>query len=481
MDPEIPEGVFISGEWRPAAAGTLDVEAPARGETVARIARGGADEVQAAVAAARTAADEDWGQWAAFERGRVLARLGRLIAEHHEALARLECLDTGKPMTQARADLTACARYFEFYGGAADKLHGEVIPYQRGFTVMAVREPYGVVGLIIPWNYPAQIFGRAVGGALGAGNACVLKPAEDACLTVLRLTELAREAGLPAGALNVVPGLGAEAGAVLAAHPDVDHLSFTGSPETGTRVAEAAARNHVPVTLELGGKSAQVVFDDADLDAVTATVSRAIVQNAGQTCSAGSRLLVQTGVRAELTERLQAAFNGLTCGPGETDPDCGPLINARQKTRLEGMLARGREAGMRVLAEGRIADDAPAGGHYVAPMLVEGVPPEHEVAREELFGPVLTVFGFGDEAEAVRLANGTPYGLVSGLWTRDGSRQLRLSRRLRSGQVFVNSYGAGGGVELPFGGMKHSGYGREKGFEGMKSFTVLKTVTIQHG
>lgn len=481
MNPEIPEGVFIDGDWRPAAGGTLAVEAPASGETVARIGRGGAAEVEAAVAAARAAADGDWGEWPAFERGRVLSRLGALIAERHEELARLECLDTGKPMTQARADLTACARYFEFYGGAADKLHGEIIPYQRGYTVMAVREPYGVVGLIIPWNYPAQIFGRAVGGALAAGNGCVLKPAEDACLTVLRLTELAREAGLPAGALNVVPGLGAEAGAAVSAHPDVDHLSFTGSPETGTRVAEAAARNHVPVTLELGGKSAQVVFADADLEAVTATVARAIVQNAGQTCSAGSRLLVQEGVRGELVERLQAAFGALVCGPGERDYACGPLINARQKARLEGMLARGREAGLRVLAEGRIAEDAPAGGHYVAPMLVDGVPPDHEVAQEELFGPVLSVFGFQDEAEAVQLANGTPYGLVTGLWTRDGSRQLRLPRRLRSGQVFVNSYGAGGGVELPFGGVKRSGYGREKGFEGMKGFTVLKTVTVHHG
>jgi len=481
MDPELPEGAFIDGDWRPAAAGTLDVEAPARGETVARIARGGAGEIGDAVAAARAAADGGWGRWPAFERGRVLARLGALIAEHHEPLARLECLDTGKPISQARADLSACARYFEFYGGAADKLHGEVIPYQDGYTVMAVREPCGVVGFIIPWNYPAQIFGRAAGGALAAGNACVLKPAEDACLTVLRLTGLAHQAGLPAGALNVVPGLGAEAGAALSAHPDVDHLSFTGSPATGTRVAEAAARNHVPVTLELGGKSAQVVFDDADLDAVTATVSRAIVQNAGQTCSAGSRLLVQEGVRGELTERLQAAFSALSCGPGEADPDCGPLINARQKARLAGMLERGREAGMRVLAEGRIADDAPAGGHYVAPMLVTGVPPEHEVAQEELFGPVLTVFGFRDEAQALRLANGTPYGLVAGLWTRDGSRQLRLPRALKAGQVFVNSYGAGGGVELPFGGMKRSGYGREKGFEGMRGFTVLKTVTLRHG
>ena len=475
------EGVFIDGSWRAAEAGLLTTEEPATGRVLARIARGGEADVAAAVSSARRAFDQDWGQWTAVERGRVLTHFASLIQTHHEALARTECADTGKPLTQARNDITATARYFEYYGGAADKLHGETIPYQSGTTVVVQREPFGVCGLITPWNYPAQIFGRTVGGALAAGNTVVLKPAEEACLTVLRLTELAAEAGIPPGVLNVVPGLGHEAGVAVASHPDVDHLSFTGSPVAGTAVAQAAAVNHVPVTLELGGKSAQLVFADADLDMAAEVIVRAIVQNAGQTCSAGSRVLVEASARDALVARLDRIMSGLVCGPGIDDHDCGPLINAAQKTRLENMLERGRSAGMSVLAQGHVAPDAPDGGHYVPPMLVTGVPPDHEVAREELFGPVLTLFTFTDDQAAVELANATDYGLVTGLWTQDAYRSIALPGRLRSGQVFVNNYGAGGGVELPFGGMKRSGYGREKGFEGMKSFTTMKTVTFSHG
>lgn len=474
------DGVFIDGEWQPARQGMVATEHPATGYELALIARGGGDEIDAAVKAAQRAYAGDWGQWPALERGRLLTRLSQRIHDHHEALAQIECADTGKPLTQARADITATARYFEYYGGAADKLHGEIIPYQSGTTVMVEREPFGVCGLIVPWNYPAQIFGRTVGGALAAGNSVVLKPAEQACLSILRLVELADEVGLPAGVLNVVPGLGAEAGAALAAHPGINHLSFTGSPSAGTAVAQAAALNHIPLTMELGGKSAQVVFADADLDLAAQTAVRAIVQNAGQTCSAGARVLVEASAQEALVERMAKIMTALRCGPGEADLDCGPLISAAQKTRLEGMLERGRAAGMSVLAEGQIEIEAPVGGHYVAPMLISDVPAEHEVACEELFGPVLTLFSFASDDEAVALANATDYGLVTGLWTRDAGRALALPKRLQSGQVFVNNYGAGGGVELPFGGMKRSGYGREKGFEGMKSFTTLKTVTMKY-
>ncbi len=245
------------------------------------------------MAAARAAFHGAWGRLTATERGRILSRLSALILEHHDELSELECRDTGKPIQQARVDITACARYFEYYGGAADKLHGETIPYAQGTSVLALRVPHGVTGHIIPWNYPAQIFGRSVGGALAAGNACVVKPAEDACLTPLRIAALALDAGLPAGALNIVCGLGSEAGAALAAHAGINHISFTGSPQTGTAVAQAAAVNHVPVTLELGGKSPQVVFADADLDAALPVLVNAIVQNAGQTCAAGSRVLIE--------------------------------------------------------------------------------------------------------------------------------------------------------------------------------------------
>ncbi len=442
---------------------------------------GTAEDVDAAVHAARHAYEGPWGRLAPAEKGRALARLSRAILDHADELARLEARDCGKPLEQAKNDVAACARYFEFYGGASDKLHGETIPYPASYTVLTLREPHGVTGHIIPWNYPLQIFGRSVGGALAAGNACVVKPAEDACLSLLRLAELAAGIGLPEGALNLVTGLGREAGAALAAHEGVDHLSFTGSPATGAFVAGEAAKRHCPVTLELGGKGAQIVFADAHLDAALPVVVNAIVQNAGQTCSAGSRLVVERSRYEDVLERLGERFAALKVGPALADLDCGPLIRASQLERVRGFLADAERDGHRTVAAGTIVRDAPAGGYYVEPRLLRDVPPSARIACDEVFGPVLAAMPFADEADAVRIANGTAFGLVSGVWTRDGGRQLRMARAIRSGQVFVNSYGAGGGVELPFGGVKHSGHGREKGFEALHGFTVLKTVVLHHG
>ncbi len=397
-----------------------------------------------------------------------------------DTLAELEALDVGKPLQQACADALALARYLEFYGGSVDKLHGQTIPYLDDYTVYTLREPHGVTGHIIPWNYPMQIIGRSIVAALAAGNATVLKPAEEACLTALEFARIASDAGLPAGALNVVPGSGEHAGAALAAHPGVDHLSFTGSTEIGAAVQAAAAGNTLPVTLELGGKSPQLVFDDADLDAALPFLVNAGIQNAGQTCSAGSRILVQRGIYDTLVDRLSARFAALRVGPASDDLDVGPLISERQETLVSGFIERGRESGLDIAAEGSLAEDAPAGGHYVRPTLFTGVDPDHELAQREIFGPVVVVIPFTTEEEATAIANGTGYGLVAGIWTRDGARQLRLARKIRAGQVFINNYGAGGGVELPFGGVGKSGHGREKGFEALYSFTTLKTVAALH-
>lgn len=475
-----PPQLLIGERWREAAAGSIPVVNPSDGEEFTRIARGQAADIDAAVKAARAAIDGAWGRLPAVERGRLLMRLARAVQDNHDVLSRLEAMDTGKPMKQARADITALARYFEFYGSAADKVHGDTIPYLDGYTVMTFYEALGVTAHIIPWNYPAQILGRSLGAALAMGNAAVVKPAEDACLTVVKVGELALAVGFPPGAINIVTGYGEEAGAALSAHPGIDHISFTGSPDTGALVQAAAAKNNRPVTMELGGKSPQLVFADADLDAAVPFLVNAIIQNAGQTCSAGSRLLVERPIYDRVVDRVAARFAELRVGSSDMDLDCGPVINKAQKARIEAYLERAKGDGLKPRAQGSMAPNTPPGGYYVLPTLVADVPPAHALAQEEVFGPVLAAAPFRDEAEALAIANGTEYGLVAGLWTRDGGRQLRLARGLKSGQVFVNNYGAGGGVELPFGGVKRSGFGREKGFEALYGFSALKTIAVKH-
>ncbi len=474
--------MIIGGRLTDAQDGrTIEVLSPVDGKPFEQIPRGGTADIDLAVAAAQAALAGPWGKFTATERGRLLQRLGQKVLDHAEELSLLEARDTGKPMTTARNDIQVLARYLEYYGGAADKVHGEVIPFLNGYSVTLLREPLGVTGHIIPWNYPAQMFGRSIAPALAMGNAAVVKPAEDACLTPLRVAALALEVGFPEGVLNLVSGYGEEAGAALAAHPGINFLTFTGSNEVGVLVQQATARNAVKCVLELGGKSPHVVFADADIERAAPIIVRGFIQNTGQTCTAGSRLLVQREAYEQVVARVAELLAKVRVGTPEMDFDCGPLVNASQHQRVNRYVNNARAAGLPVLATGSLAAELPAGGYYVQPVFFGNVPRQDALAHEEVFGPVLAAMPFEDEADAIALANGTSYGLLAAVWTENGGRQQRVGKALRCGQVFINGFGAGGGVELPFGGMKKSGHGREKGFIALEEMSTTKTLVHYHG
>jgi aldehyde dehydrogenase (NAD+)/betaine-aldehyde dehydrogenase len=466
----------VGGRLVPAPDTFEDLD-PATGALLAEVARCGPAEIDEAVASARRAFERDWSRRAPSERADILQRVAALIREHADELARLESLDTGKPIAQACADVDVSARYFDYYARVSEAVFGDTVPLGDRLLVYTLREPHGVTGHIVPWNYPIQMCGRTVAPALAAGNCCVLKPAEEAPLTSVRVAELALEAGLPPGALNVVPGLGEEAGAALAEHPGIDYLSFTGSNEVGRVVGRAAANTVVPVTVELGGKSPNIVFADADLERAVPRIVRSLVQNAGQTCSAGSRLLVEEAAYQRVRGAVARELGSLRLGRGLDDPDLGPLISARQRDRVVALVEEAATSA-RIVTGGRAAKPDGLAGFFYEPTLLDDVAAGDTIAQEEVFGPVMAAFRFSDVDEAIALANGTRFGLVAGVWTRDVRRAHLLARELRAGQVFVNTYGAGGGVELAFGGTKQSGHGREKGFEGLLRLTRTKTVAI---
>ncbi|MDO5666683.1 MAG: aldehyde dehydrogenase family protein [Alcaligenaceae bacterium] len=474
--------MIIDGKKVDSVSGeVLDVLSPVDGEKFSTIPRGDEADIDLAVKAARKAVENHWKKFNAAERGRLLMKLSSKVLENLEELAQLEAKDTGKAITTARTDINVLARYFEFYGGGADKIHGEVIPFMNEYNVQVIREPLGVTAHIIPWNYPAQMLGRAVAPALAMGNACVVKPAEDACLSVIRIAEMALEVGFPPGALNVVTGLGEEAGAALSKHPDINFVSFTGSNEVGVLVQQAAALNAVKCVLELGGKSAHVVFDDADFKLAVPTIVRGIVGNTGQTCTAGSRLLVQREIYDEFMVLLAEEFSKVRVGSPDMDLNCGPVVNKAQFNRVNHYVEQGKQEGLEVIAQGVIEEGTPTEGYYVVPTLFKAQNHDSQLFHDEIFGPVLVAAPFDTEEEAIKLANATDYGLMGAVWTENGGRQIRVAKAMKSGQVYINGFGAGGGVELPFGGVKRSGHGREKGFIALEELSTTKTIIHFHG
>jgi aldehyde dehydrogenase (NAD+) len=409
-------------------------------------------------------------------RGDVLANIARLLVENRTELALMECRDTGKPLSQGQQDVDASAAYFAYYAGWPDKWYGDLIPLGPEYVDYTLREPWGVCGQIIPWNYPLQVAARCAAPALACGNAVVLKPSENASLTPLRLQEIAVEAGLPAELFRVVIGAG-ELGSALVNHPKIDHVTFVGSAGVGQTVGRDCATRFVPCDLEMGGKSANIVFRDADLGRAIPVIVKALIQNAGQSCSAGSRVLVDEAIYDEVTARLVSSLEALSIGDGEEDLDLGPLITSAQVARVEGMLDRAVKAGARVLCGGRRPPQMTK-GWYFEPTLVDQVAPQDEIFQEEVFGPVLVAAKFDGVDEAVALANWSDYGLVAGVWTSDLRTAHDVAARLEVGQVFVNSYGVGGGVALPFGGVKKSGFARGKGEAAMLAYSRIKNVCV---
>jgi aldehyde dehydrogenase (NAD+) len=472
--------LFIHGEdVRPAGDEYFETRNPAdTRQVLAEVARGRAADIARAVDDAHDAYN-GWRRTLPADRGRVLAVVAAQLLAHLPELAQMETLDNGKPLSLARGDVELAARYFEYYAGAADKIQGDTIPLGQDYLSYTLLEPYGVTGHIVPWNAPLQQAARGIAPALAAGNTVVCKPAEDTPLTALAMARLATQAGLPPGAFNVVPGYGPEAGGPLVVHPKVRKVTFTGSVETGQIVMHAAADKILPLTLELGGKSPHVVFADADLDAAARSAFLAINRNAGQACSAGSRLLVQASVHDEFVQRVLSHYQTVSMGPGIEDPFMGPLATQDQFGKVRSYQELGAKEGAAVAIGGGLpGDDNLRHGFFVEPTLFTGVSPDMRIAQEEIFGPVLCVLPFTDEADAIRIANGTDYGLAAGIWTSDLGRAHRVAAEIEAGQVYVNQYFAGG-VETPFGGTKASGIGREKGIEGLRNYLHSKTVTVR--
>jgi phenylacetaldehyde dehydrogenase len=478
----VPRQLFINGRWSDSASGkTFETPDPATGETLARVAEGEAEDINRAVKAARRAFDEGpWSRMTPSERGRIIWRIGDLILEHLDELAQLESLDNGKPFAVAQAaDVPLAADLFHYMAGWATKIEGNTInisvPYMPGanFHSYTLREPVGVVGQIIPWNFPLLMAAWKLGPALATGNTVILKPAEQTPLTALRLAGLMAEAGLPDGVINVVPGFGETAGAALASHHDVDKIAFTGSTEVGKLIAKAATGNLKKVSLELGGKSPNIVFDDAD-DSAVEGAANAIFFNHGQCCVAGSRLYVQQGRFDEVVDGVAEIAKSIKLGSGmEAGTQMGPLVSDEQLRRVTGYVESGMAEGATALSGGGRHGDR---GYFVEPTVLTNTRPDMKVVREEIFGPVVVAAPFSDLDEVAAVANDSPFGLGAGIWTKDISKAHALAKKIKAGSVWINCYNVFDAA-LPFGGYKQSGWGREMGHEVLEAYTEVKAVT----
>ena len=473
---------YINGQFVDGGAGRLAVDDPADGSILAEIALADAGDIDRAVQAAK--ACHQAGEFAGLrpvQRGRMVRAMGDYLLANLDEIATLLTKEAGKPYWESVIEIEGAARYFEYYGNQAETVEGRSIPLGADYFDFTIYEPIGVSAQIIPWNYPIEMTARGIAAALATGNACVVKTPELDPLSSIYLAKAGEAVGLPVGALNILCGRGAEAGAALTAHPDINQIVFTGSVQTGIHVATAAAQNVVPCVLELGGKSAAIVLPDADLDSVIDSVRWGIFFNAGQVCSAMSRMIVHPAIHDEMIDRLAALATSLSVGPGiertEFGANMGAMVSEGQRDRAVGLVAGAQSEGAKVVTGGHKANRP---GWFLEPTIIDGVTPDMTIASEEVFGPVLSVLTAETTADAIAIANGTPYGLVNGIFTKDIDEANRAARSLRSGQVFINEWFAGG-VETPFGGYGKSGYGREKGREALWNYVQTKNIAMKIG